>query len=66
VADGLGPVFNEASCVACPADRPERWAGATPEEAILAHDGQGARSRDRFASLDRSARAALLAFLDSL
>jgi CxxC motif-containing protein (DUF1111 family) len=39
---------------------------ATPEEAILAHDGQGARSRDRFASLDRSAKAALLAFLDSL
>ena len=39
---------------------------ATAEEAILAHDGQGARARDRFASLDRSAKAALLAFLDSL
>jgi CxxC motif-containing protein (DUF1111 family) len=38
----------------------------TPEDAILAHDGQGARSRDRFAHLDRSQKAALLAFLDSL
>ena len=39
---------------------------ATVSDAILAHDGQGARARDRFAHLDRTAKAALLAFLDTL
>ena len=38
----------------------------TPEDAILAHDGQGGRARDRFAGLDASEKAALLAFLDTL
>jgi len=39
---------------------------ATLEQAIQAHDGQGRRSRDRFAALDRLSRAALIAFLKSL
>ncbi len=39
---------------------------ATIQDAILAHDGQGRRSRDRFASLNPGDRAALLAFLRSL
>jgi CxxC motif-containing protein (DUF1111 family) len=39
---------------------------ATPEDAIRAHDGQGARARDRFAGLDVSQRQALLAFLNTL
>ena len=39
---------------------------ATVSDAILAHDGQGARARDRFAHLDRTSKAALLAFLDTL
>ena len=38
----------------------------TPEQAVLAHDGQGRRARDRFAALDRFSRAALVAFLKSL
>jgi CxxC motif-containing protein (DUF1111 family) len=38
----------------------------TPAKAILAHDGQGRASRDRFARLDWAERAALLAFLHSL
>jgi len=38
----------------------------TPLQAVLAHDGQGRRARDRFASLDKKARNALLAFLDTL
>ena len=36
------------------------------EQAILAHDGQGKRSRDRFASLPSGAKTRLLAFLNSL
>ncbi len=39
---------------------------ATITEAILAHDGQGKHARDRFAALDDSERAALLAFLGTL
>jgi CxxC motif-containing protein (DUF1111 family) len=39
---------------------------ATPVQAVLAHDGQGRRARDRFASLDAKSRNALLAFLDTL
>jgi CxxC motif-containing protein (DUF1111 family) len=39
---------------------------ATPLEAILAHDGQGRRARNRFAALDARTRAALLAFLATL
>jgi CxxC motif-containing protein (DUF1111 family) len=35
-------------------------------DAILAHDGQGKAARDRFAGLNDSDRAALLAFLNSL
>jgi CxxC motif-containing protein (DUF1111 family) len=35
-------------------------------DAILAHDGQGLRSRNRFAALDSPAKDALLAFLASL
>ena len=35
-------------------------------EAILAHDGQGRRARDRFAALSPGDRADLLAFLNSL
>jgi CxxC motif-containing protein (DUF1111 family) len=35
-------------------------------EAILAHDGEGRRSRARFAALDDSQRRALIAFLRSL
>jgi len=38
----------------------------SPGEAILAHDGQGRRSRNRFAALDAKARDALLAFLATL
>ena len=38
----------------------------TPREAILAHDGQGRRARNRFAALDAKSQAALLAFLDTL
>jgi CxxC motif-containing protein (DUF1111 family) len=36
------------------------------EEAIAAHDGQGAPSRDRFAALSATRRAQLIAFLRSL
>ena len=39
---------------------------ATPSQAILAHDGQGRRARDRFAALDAKKREALLAFLGTL
>ena len=38
----------------------------TPAQAILAHDGQGKRARDRFAALRSAERIALLAFLASL
>src|SRR5262245_31838039 len=38
----------------------------TPEDAILAHAGQGAAARDRFVRMYSGARAALLAFLGSL
>ncbi len=36
------------------------------EEAILAHDGQGHRARDRFAALPADAKASLLAFVGGL
>lgn len=39
---------------------------STPEEAIVAHDGQGRAARLRFKALDRRDREALLAFLNSL
>ncbi len=39
---------------------------ATIEQAVLAHDGQGRKARDKFAALHSSERAALLAFLESL
>jgi CxxC motif-containing protein (DUF1111 family) len=39
---------------------------ASIADAILAHDGQGRRARDRFAGLGASERAALLAFLGRL
>jgi CxxC motif-containing protein (DUF1111 family) len=39
---------------------------ATLEEAILAHDGQALRARDRFAALPADERAAILAFLGSI
>jgi CxxC motif-containing protein (DUF1111 family) len=38
----------------------------TFEQAIAAHDGQGAASRDKFAKLNAQQKAALLAFLGSL
>jgi CxxC motif-containing protein (DUF1111 family) len=38
----------------------------TLEEAILAHGGEGARSRSRYLALDRRERERLLAFLSSL
>jgi len=38
----------------------------TLKDAILAHDGQGARSRERFARLSPDDQAALLAFVGSL
>ncbi|HTO97332.1 MAG TPA: di-heme oxidoredictase family protein [Myxococcales bacterium] len=38
----------------------------TVRDAVLAHDGQGLRSRNRFANLDSRSRDALLAFLASL
>jgi len=38
----------------------------TPEQAILAHDGQGKKSRDRFTRLSSTEKAQLLAFLGSL
>jgi len=38
----------------------------TLPDAILAHDGQGRAARDRFAALDRRAKAQLVAFLLSL
>jgi CxxC motif-containing protein (DUF1111 family) len=39
---------------------------ATLTDAILAHDGQGRKARDRFAALPAGDQAALLAFLGSL
>ena len=39
---------------------------ASPEEAILAHDGQGKAARDRFNALDADDRSKLLEFLGSL
>jgi CxxC motif-containing protein (DUF1111 family) len=39
---------------------------ASIEDAIRGHDGQGRRSRDRFESLSRDQKSALLAFLSSL
>ena len=39
---------------------------ASPEEAILAHDGQGKPARDRFNALDADDRSKLLEFLGSL
>jgi CxxC motif-containing protein (DUF1111 family) len=39
---------------------------STVEGAILAHDGQGARARNEYTSLDRGSKAALKAFLQSL
>lgn len=38
----------------------------SPEEAILWHGGEAERARERFRHLPRKARAALLAFLDTL
>jgi CxxC motif-containing protein (DUF1111 family) len=38
----------------------------TPKDAILAHDGQARRARERFARASATDQAALLAFLDSL
>ncbi len=38
----------------------------TIEQAILAHEGQGAAARDRFAALGSELKGKLLAFLDSL
>jgi CxxC motif-containing protein (DUF1111 family) len=38
----------------------------TPADAILAHDGQGRPTRDRFAALTPTQRSQLLAFLNSL
>jgi CxxC motif-containing protein (DUF1111 family) len=38
----------------------------TPEQAILAHSGQGSQARDNFARLDWRARSALVAFLKTL
>jgi CxxC motif-containing protein (DUF1111 family) len=39
---------------------------STPEAAILAHSGQGARARGKFSQLDYRSKTALLAFLRSL
>jgi CxxC motif-containing protein (DUF1111 family) len=39
---------------------------ATLDEAILAHDGQGAGARDQFAALSRLQRARLIVFLKAL
>ncbi|MGZ6123973.1 MAG: di-heme oxidoredictase family protein [Myxococcales bacterium] len=39
---------------------------ATPLQAILAHDGQGRKARDRFTALGPRAKEALLAFLGTL
>jgi CxxC motif-containing protein (DUF1111 family) len=39
---------------------------STIAQAILAHDGQGARARERFKALDQFAHATLIAFLESL
>ena len=39
---------------------------ATIEAAILAHDGQGRRARDRFATLPAASRASLVTFLRTL
>jgi CxxC motif-containing protein (DUF1111 family) len=36
------------------------------DDAILAHDGQGRAARDRFAALDATSKAKLMAFLNSL
>ncbi|RPH67327.1 MAG: hypothetical protein EHM78_21740, partial [Myxococcaceae bacterium] len=38
----------------------------TVKEAILAHDGQARRARDRFAGASAEDKAALLAFLGTL
>lgn len=38
----------------------------TPAQAILAHEGQGRRSRNRFLALDSRSKEALLAFLGTL
>jgi CxxC motif-containing protein (DUF1111 family) len=39
---------------------------ATPQDAILGHDGQARASRDRFAGLGRQQKEQLIAFLNSL
>ena len=39
---------------------------STPEDAILAHSGQGANARARFSQLDNRSKQALLAFLKTL
>jgi CxxC motif-containing protein (DUF1111 family) len=39
---------------------------STPEQAILAHDGQGRYARDRYRRLSREGRERLLAFLRTL
>ena len=38
----------------------------TVDQAILAHDGQGAAARDKFSSLDAQSKLLLRRFLDSL
>jgi CxxC motif-containing protein (DUF1111 family) len=38
----------------------------TLEEAILSHDGQGKKARDRFARLSAWEKAQVVAFLNSL
>jgi CxxC motif-containing protein (DUF1111 family) len=39
---------------------------ATIEQAVLAHDGQGKKSRDRFAALSSTQKSRVIAFLNSL
>lgn len=38
----------------------------TPEQAVLAHDGQGRAARDRYSALSSAQKSQLLAFLNSL
>ena len=71
--DGLGPVFNRQSCIACHARNGRGFApdGRAEEmrtllEAILWHGGEADGARDAVAAAAPAERSALLAFLKSL
>jgi len=68
VADGQGNEFRTAPLWGISAVKLYLHDGraTTIADAILAHDGQGRRARDRFANLSSSDQAALVAFVNAL